>query len=255
MNTRRLSSLLLLTLGGLVAGLVTIGSDSATANASACGAGSHGSHGYAYAGHQAVGVSKGIRATITALRTPAVSSGHVAGWIGVGGPGQGPHGETMWLQTGVAAVPGTPTMIYVEITRPGRDPIFLPVRERVELGERHRLAVLEMNRRPGVWRVWLDGQPVTGPVVLPGSHERWKPIATAESWNGNVATCNGFRFRFERVGVATALGGSWRTFAPGFTFLDRGFAVRQLRPVAGSARTLASDSMLPYAFDAASLRA
>ena len=47
-----------------------------------------------------------------------------------------------------------------------------------------------------------DGQPVTDPIVLPGSHKRWQPIATAESWNGGVATCNGFRFRFERVGVA-----------------------------------------------------
>ena len=87
-----------------------------------------------------------------------------------------------------------------------------------------------MNRRPGVWRVWVDGKPMTDPIVLPGSHRIWKPIATAESWNGGVATCNGFGFRFERVGVARSLGGSWRTFAPGYTFEDRGYVVRQLRP-------------------------
>ena len=45
-------------------------------------------------------VGSGVRATITALRQPSVSAGHAAGWIGVGGPGAGPNGETMWLQTG-----------------------------------------------------------------------------------------------------------------------------------------------------------
>ena len=38
------------------------------------------------------------------LDTPAVagSSSHVAGWVGVGGPGLGPHGEDEWLQVGLA---------------------------------------------------------------------------------------------------------------------------------------------------------
>lgn len=217
-----------------------------------CGSGAHGSTGYAYAGHESLRVATGVRATITALREPSVSAGHAAGWIGLGGKGAGPNGETMWLQTGVAALPRTPLMIYAEITRPGRDPVFIPLEPDVKIGEKHRLAVLEMNRRPGVWRVWLDGRAVTDPIVLPGSHKRWQPIATGESWNGGVATCNGFRFRFERVGVAQALGGSWRTFEPGFTFRDRGYAVRQLRPVPAGQRTLSSDPIAPYAFDAQS---
>jgi hypothetical protein len=217
----------------------------------ACGSGAHGSAGYAYAGHESTRVGTGVRATITALREPSVTAGHAAGWIGLGGKGAGPNGETMWLQTGLAALPRTPLMIYAEITRPGRDPVFLPLKSDVQVGEKHRLAVLEMSRRPGVWRVWLDGQPVTDPIVLPGSHKRWQPIATAESWNGGVATCNGFRFRFERVGVAQALGGSWRTFAPGFTFRDQGYVVRQLRPAPGQ-RTLAFDPIAPYAFVAQS---
>ena len=95
------------------------------------------------------------------------------------------------------------------------EPVFIPLLQNVQVGERHRLAVLEMNRRPGVWRVWVDGKPMTDPIVLPGSHRIWKPIATAESWNGGVQTCNGFGFRFDRVGVARSLGGSWRTFSPG----------------------------------------
>ena len=82
--------------------------------------------------------------------------------------------------------------------------------DNVAVGEKHRLAVLEMNKRPGEWRIWLDGQPVTDPIVLEGSHKQWRPIATAESWNGGVQTCNGFGFRFERVGVARSLGGSWQ---------------------------------------------
>jgi len=80
----------------------------------------------------------------------------------------------------------------------------------------------------------------------------WKPIATAESWNGGVATCNGFGFRFEHVGTARSLGGSWRTFAPGYTFEDRGYVVRQLRPAPSGQRTLSSDPIQAYAFDASS---
>lgn len=225
---------------------------SAGANAAACGSGAHGSSGYSYAGFQSARVSSGVRATIAPLREARVSAGHAAAWVGLGGPGQGPNGETMWLQIGVASLPQTPTMIYAEITRPGRDPVFLPLVEDVQIGERHRLAVLEMNRRPGVWRIWLDGRPVTDPIVLPGSHKRWEPIVTAESWNGGVATCNGFGFRFERVGIAGAPGGSWRMFRPGFTFQDRGYLVRQLRPAPGGQRVLASDAIAPYAFDAQS---
>ena len=142
----------------------------------------------------------------------------------------------MWLQV-VAALPNTPTMIYAEITRAGRDPVFLPLVQSVQVGQSHQLAVLEMNRRPGVWRVWVDGAPVTDPIVL-GLAQALKPIATAESWNGVIATCNAFAgFRFERVGVAQSLGGSWGTFEPGATFRDRGYVVRQLRPAPGGQRT------------------
>jgi hypothetical protein len=223
-----------------------------TAGPVGCGSGTHGATGYAYAGHESVSVGSGVRATITALREPSVTAGHAAGWIGLGGRGTGPNGETMWLQVGLAALPRTPLMLYAEITRAGQDPVFLPLRANVRVGDRHRLAVLEMNGRPGVWRIWLDGQAVTDPIVLPGSHKRWQPMATAESWNGGTVTCNGFQFRFERVGVAQSLGGSWRPFVPGVTFRDRGYVIRQLRPAPGRQRTLSQDPIAPYAFDAAS---
>jgi hypothetical protein len=238
---------------GMAALAVFLAPAGATSSALTCGSGTHGSPGYGYAGLQSERVGSGVRATITALRQPDVAAGHAAGWIGVGGPGAGPNGETMWLQTGVAALPRTPLMVYAEITRPGGDPVFLPVHTDVAVGESHRLAVLEMSRRPGVWRVWLDGQPVTDPIVLPGSHKRWQPLATAESWNGGVSTCNGFSFRFERVGVAQALGGSWRPFVPGLTIRDRGYEVKQLRPLPLGQRVLsATDPIDAYAFDALS---
>lgn len=223
-----------------------------SAGQAGCGSGTHGSTGYAYAGHESVRVGSGVRATITALREPSVTAGHAAGWIGLGGKGAGPNGETMWLQTGIAALPRTPLMLYAEITRAGQLPVFLPLRANVRVGDKHDLAVLEMYGRPGVWRIWLNGQAVTDPIVLPGSHKRWQPMATSESWNGGVATCNGFHFRFERVGVAHALGGSWRPFVPGYTFNDRGYVVRQLRPTPSRQRTLSSETIAPYAFDAQS---
>jgi len=239
-------------LAGLVALAVFLSPAGASSSSLACGSGTHGAQGYAYAGLQSKRVGSGVRATITALREPSVAAGHAAGWIGVGGPGAGPNGETMWLQTGVAAMPGTPLMVYAEITRPGQDPAFVPLREDVAVGESHRLAVLEMSRRPGVWRVWLDGQPVTDPIVLPGSHRRWEPLATAESWNGGSATCNGFGFRFEKVGVARSLGGSWAEFVPGHIFRDHGYQVRQLSPAPSGHRLLSAGSPQAYAFDALS---
>jgi hypothetical protein len=245
--------------GLLATALVTVAvtwtasfASSAAAGTEGCGSGANGSTGYAYAGFQAAGVASGVRATIAANRPPSVQAGHAAAWIGVGGKQEGPKGETMWLQTGIASLPNTPPMVYAEITRAGRDPLFVPLLQNVQVGERHRLAVLEMSRRPGVWRVWVDGKPMTDPIVFPGSHRIWKPIATAESWNGGVATCNGFGFRFEHVGTARSLGGSWRTFAPGYTFEDRGYVVRQLRPAPSGQRTLSSDPIQAYAFDAAS---
>ena len=230
-----------------------VGSPTAGANAQSCGAGANGSQGYAYAGHQATRVSHGIRATITPTALANVVSGHVAGWIGVGGPGQGANGQTLWLQVGVASIPDTPTMVYAEITRGGQDPVFVPLVQNVQVGESHKVAVLEMSGRPNWWRVWLDGKPATDPVLLENSTNRWRPIATAESWNGGRAVCNSFAFRFDGVGVAAATGGSWRPFAPGYKFQDRGFGVKRLSAAPDTQRTLSGGAPAPYAFEASSL--
>jgi hypothetical protein len=220
---------LALVVGALVAAALVGESGTATAGANACHAA--GSGGYTYAGHQSTSRGHGVRATITPTRTLAVAAGHVAGWVGVGGPGQGANGEDAWIQAGVASVPGTEPFVYAEIASGGRQPTFLLLEERLQVGHARRLAVLEMAGRPGWWRVWVDGEPATKPVRLRGSSGRWAPIATAESWNGGRAACNSFAFRFERVSVSHGGGGSWRPFVSGHRFLDPG---HKLLPLAAA---------------------
>ena len=202
--------------------------------------------GYSYAGHQAADRSHGVRATIVLTRVPNVDAGHVAGWVGVGGPGQGADGGDAWIQAGIASTPGTEPFLYAEITREGRDPEFILIEKSVAVGRRHILAVLEVSGRPGWWRVWVDGRTVTEPVPMRGSSGRWAPIATAESWNAGAPACNAFGFRFEHVSVSSGGGGSWRPFVSGHRFLDSTHTLRDL------AAAPAEKGVVPYAFVAAS---
>lgn len=240
----------ILTVAVLAALAAGIGASTAPAGAAACGSGAHGSPGYSYAGREASARAHGVRATIAATTAPDVRAGHAAGWVGVGGPGAGANGRTQWLQAGIALLPATPPLVYAEITRASGSTAFRPLLQGVALGEAHSLAVLEVAGTRDRWRVWVDGKPATEPIHLPGSSGRWRPIATAESWNGGRQVCNRFGFRFEGVQVAGARGGSWRTFPAGATFLDRGFTLRALTP-AGGPRSL-SETARPYAFLAAS---
>jgi hypothetical protein len=247
---------LLLVAAAAVASLVIAASTTATAGRSSCEAAAAANGGYTYAGSQADFRGHGVRATISAVRAPDVAAGHVAGWVGVGGPKQGADGEDAWIQVGIAAIPGMSQFLYAEITRGGRAPRFVLLEEAVAVGESRRVAVLEMGRRPGWWRVWVDGSAVTEPIHLRGSSGRWAPIATAESWSGGAPACNGFAFRFERVSVSYGGGGSWRPFVPGYRFLDGGYRVRQLATSHAATgvygRSLASKGPLPYAFVASS---
>jgi hypothetical protein len=228
---------------------------SATATAGQSCAGSEGS-GYAYAGHQSDTRGHGVRAKIELTRAPGVEAGHVAGWVGVGGPGQGPNGEDAWLQVGIASLPGLEPFIYAEVTREGREPEFTLIEEGVAVGRSHTFAVLEVAGREGWWKVWVDGQPVTKPLRLRGSSGRWAPIATAESWNGGASSCNDFGFRFERVSVAYGGGGAWRPFVSGYRFRDGAYTVRTIAKAPATAdayrHVQATDAVLPYAFAAAS---
>ena len=94
--------------------------------------------------------------------------------------------------------------------------------------------MLEIRQRPGWWRVWVDGSVAVEAVRLVGTAVGWRPMATAESWNGGGQACNSFAFRFQEVGLAAVRGGSWQPFSPGRTFLNRGYRLRRLEPAVAS---------------------
>jgi hypothetical protein len=199
----------------------------AVAGAAGCGSGSGGR--YAYAGHQADATARGIRATVTPLAAPHVATGHVAAWVGVGGPGDGPNGTDEWLQVGIAALPTGRLFVYSESERSGEQPRVLTLRATVDPQEPHRLAIAAPASRPDEWQVWVDGIRAGAPVVLPGSNARWRPIATTESWSDGGARCNSFAFRFDAVEVASRRDGAWIPFVSARRLLDPGFAVHVLR--------------------------
>ena len=248
------------TLLGVVAASLTLAAlvaESGTATADArCGVDVAGNGGYSYAGHQATHQGHGARAIITLTREAYVASGgQVAGWVGLGGPGQGPNGEDAWIQVGIAVIEQTKPFLYAEITRGGRYPKLLVLEEDIRVDRSLSVAVLEMAGRPGWWRVWVDGDPVTKPIKIRGSSGRWAPIATAESYNGGQVACNRFMFRFERVSVSHGPGGAWQTFESGHRFLDGSNKLRSLATASGKrSRQLLSRSQTPrpYAFLASS---
>jgi hypothetical protein len=168
-----------------------------------------GYNGYSYAGVTALQTESGIRAGITAVASPSVTTGHVAAWVGVGGAGLGPGGSNEWLQAGISSIPGQPTSLYTETARPGQAPRYRVVPLAVRLGHTYRIAVQESPTRPGSWSVWVDGVQRTGQVLLPGSHDAWKPVATSESWDGGSPACNAFTFRFSEVQSRIAASDAW----------------------------------------------
>ena len=184
---------------------------------------------YSYAGVIGRTATRGVMATVQMTADPQVDRGHVAAWVGVGGVGLGPHGTNQWLQVGFGATDSAPTSLYYELAKPDADPRFVPLRGAVQVGVAHRVGVIEMWSRPGWWRVWLDGSPVTKPIRLVASHARWAPVATAESWNGGVDACNGFGYRFTNIRssqpdgrqVWGPLTNSYLIQAPGYSALRR----------------------------------
>jgi hypothetical protein len=253
-DTRVRARITLVALVGALTVAVLAGASTKAVAGRACLSGAH--DGYAYAGNQASFRGHGVRATITMTRTPSVEAGHVAAWVGVGGPGQGANGEDAWIQGGIASLPGMDPMIYAEITRGGRSPQLVPIAGSVTEGRSHTVAVLEVARRPGWWRVWVDGRAATGPVHMGGASVRWAPIATAESWNAGTAVCNSFGFRFERVSVSYGGGGSWRPFVSAHRFRDGTNVVRDLALAPAKSgvyqRGSSGESVVPYAFLASS---
>jgi hypothetical protein len=183
--------------------------------ANACG-------GYSYAGVQDARAASGIRATLVQVDMPRVARGHVAAWVGVGGPGQGAGGRDEWIQIGLNALSDGVSRLYYEVDRPGPGPSYEELASDVAVGARYEVSVLELPSRPGWWQVWLNGVPVSDPVDLPGS-SRWRPMAVAESWVGGRHACNTFAYRFEDVAVALRSTGAWSALVAGYRFHDPGY--------------------------------
>jgi len=174
-----------------------------------------GSNGYTYAGLASPSMAHVVGARLTAIGAPSVANGHVAGWVGVGGPGEGPNGKDEWIQVGFSGFAGSPNSdLYYEVTRAGSAPRYVEVAHSLPPGTSRRVAVLEVGGQPNAWRVWVNGAPVSKAIYLPQSHGTWRGIATAESWTtGGQTACNGFGYRFDDIKIAQQAGGSWRSLS------------------------------------------
>ncbi len=208
----------------LVTAAVAAAALGGAARALACG----GSGGYSYAGIGAPTDAAGISAVVTPAGPFNVLNGHVAGWVGVGGPGEGPGGTDEWLQIGVSGFPGLFSDVYYEVAQPHRHPVYHQVLASPPLGKPLKVTVLEIHNRRNWWRVWLNGSAVSPPIRLPHSHERWTPVATAESWDGGTGgACNDFLYSFRRVSVAPLPGGAWHRLVGGYAISNSETRVRR----------------------------
>ena len=227
----------------LTAAVATVALTVGATRAFACG----NSSGYSYAGLAAPTHAYGISALITPLDAFNILNGHVAGWVGVGGPGQGPGGTNEWLQIGLSGFPGVNgSDIYYEVTQPGRYPTYHQVDADLPVGTPVKVSVLEMHNRPDWWRVWVNHKPASAPIRLPESHARWSPIATAESWDGGTGgACNAFLYRFRHVSVAHVAGGGWHPLNRGYQISS---AVTRVRRSHGAAAFLAAEGQPAFQF-------
>jgi hypothetical protein len=191
--------------------------------AAACGR-----NGYTYAGIFSPPPANGISATITPLTAFEVKSGHVAAWVGIGGPGKGPHGQDEWLQIGLSAFPDfNGNHLYYELALPGSTPTYTELEPNLPFGSSTRVAVLEVRDKPNYWRVWVNQSPASPPIHLPASHHRLQPTATAESWDGGTdGPCNTFLYRFRNLTTPRTRGG-WQPLTNAYTITDTNTHIRR----------------------------
>jgi hypothetical protein len=159
----------------------------------------------------------GISARIALLDAFGILNGHASGFVGVGGPGQGPLGSNEWLQVGYAGFPSiTGNALYYEVALPGRFPVYHQVSTGVPVDTYAKVTVLEMHSRPGYWRVWVNHKPVSAPIHLPQSRDGLKPIAESVNWDGGTGgACNEFSYSFRDLSIARAPGGAWQQLTNG----------------------------------------
>jgi hypothetical protein len=212
-----------------------------------------GSAGYTYAGISSRAAVAGVSTKLTALAAPSVQNGHVAAWIGVGGPGQGPHGSSEWIQVGYAGFPGLPlSSLYYEVTLPGHAPTFHEVSTHIHPGESHLLAVREVAPHAGWWQVLVDGKPVSAAYHLPGSHGTWRAIATAENWGGGLKACNLYSYRFNHIELAHIPGGPWKLIDAVYTMHE---GDNRFQPVSANTFTARTTTLPPAPRPAATVAA
>jgi hypothetical protein len=205
----------------LLAGVLALAAAALTPAALAC------PRGYSYAGLYSPSKASGIAATISMLDEPAAfgASGHVAAWVGVGGPGLGPQGEDEWLQVGLATFgDSSDGRLYYELARPGQAPQYTELASGIRPGQRLRVAVLELPFAPDTWIV-ASPAGIAGPFYLPRSHLAWEPIATAESYAAGTS-CNRYAYHFGGLQLAKT-DGRWGTMRRPSTLEDPGWRVRR----------------------------
>src|SRR5689334_17826771 len=169
------------------------------------------------------------------LEPPAAvgDSNHVAGWVGVGGPGLGPHGSDEWLQVGLATFGGTNEgRLYYELAQPGHPPRYVELATGIVPGVNVRVAVLELQFARDAWIV-VSPAGIAGPFYLPGGHRGWEPVATAESY-AETKQCNRYAYRFGGLQLAR-FDGTWRTMRRAETLQDPGWNLRRHGAAAFSA--------------------
>jgi hypothetical protein len=183
--------------------------------------------GYSYAGLYTPSKAFGIAATIGMLDEPEVfgASSHVAGWVGVGGPGLGPRGEDEWLQVGLATFGNSSEgRLYYELAQPGQPPRYTELAGGIQPGQKLRVAVLELPFARDTWIV-ISPAGIAGPFYLPRSHLAWEPIATAESY-AETRRCNRNAYRFGGLQLASS-DGTWRPMRRASTLEDPGWRLRR----------------------------
>jgi hypothetical protein len=175
---------------------------------------------YRYAGVASRTAVGGVAATLEVSDAPTVHDGHVAAWVGVGGPGLGANGIDAWIQIGYSGIAGeSDTKVYYEVKR-GTYTAYTAVASGIRVGEQHRFAVRESLSRPGWWRVWLDGAPASRQVFLPGSHGAWPAQVVAENWVRDSTACNEFAFGFTDLSVRRPDSGAQIPLSAPATFAD-----------------------------------
>ena len=168
--------------------------------------------GYSYDGVQSTARGFGVSAVLTMQSRSVVSAGHVAAWVGVGGAGMGPGGSDAWVQAGIAQDVGGSDHLYFEFKRPGDAHATSVTLAEVQTGKSHTITIFERFAQRNAWLVRIDGARVSDPIVLPGSHGAFSPVASAENWDGDAAACNHYSFDFSNLAVATQFGSGWQPF-------------------------------------------